>query len=195
MTVAAVGMAIGLVALVVVVVRVFLALVAKEITGWLPYLSEAIVRAASLRLPRECADRWREEAIEHVRRYSDRPLSGLLHALDAWRSTGALRRELTRTISQERERQRTESSRDLLLVKQQIDLIRSRATQEATQVLRSAHDEADALRRQAEADALRLSFHAERRAHAILEKAEKACAEAAVQDATTEQADQKRPVS
>src|SRR4051812_35503164 len=62
------------------------AVISQEFVGWLRLFTRWLVRRAAMRLPAEVAERWEEEIQAHLLEYSDRPLSGMVHAVDAWRS-------------------------------------------------------------------------------------------------------------
>jgi anti-sigma B factor antagonist len=74
--------------------RVLVAVLGRDAAGWLPYLSAAIIRRAARRLPEPDASRWAEEALRHNQHYRDRPLTGLVHAIDMFRSVGELLGEI-----------------------------------------------------------------------------------------------------
>lgn len=74
--------------------RLMTGLLTKEVTGWLPLISARIIQRAARRLPTEHATRWEEEALNHLRQYADRPLSGLIHATQMWFSVRELLQEI-----------------------------------------------------------------------------------------------------
>jgi hypothetical protein len=77
-----------------VFVKVLGGLAAKEAQGWIPRISEGLIRRAASRLPNETRGRWVEEQLRHHGEYGERPISMLLHAVDVVRSSRDLRKEL-----------------------------------------------------------------------------------------------------
>jgi hypothetical protein len=80
--IAAIGVAAGLVAL------VLKQIIATEITGWVPPLGRMIIRRGTARLPPEHRARYLEEWLAELATFEGRPLTGLLTALRILRGAG-----------------------------------------------------------------------------------------------------------
>ena len=99
------GIAIGTaLAILALAARIVTGLAVKEVDGWIPRVSELMVRRAGRRLPPDVAPRWVEEQSRHLEEYEDRPLSMLGHALAVVRQARALAAELEREAEPVRER-------------------------------------------------------------------------------------------
>lgn len=144
--------------------KIGVSLLARDAQGWLPYLSEWIIRRAARRLPPEQVPRWEEEALRHIVEFRDRPVSGLLHAVDTWRSSLALRGELVAAShppDQESERRiPTPSS----LAATAVDQVRA--------IVEAAERSATDVQTQADGEAARIVDEATLRANEILAEAD-----------------------
>src|SRR4051794_10700611 len=76
--------------------RVVVAVLAAEARGMLPLLSRFLIKRACRRLPVDERSRWEAEWIADLSSFSDRPLGGLVHALQTSRSARAVAYELPR---------------------------------------------------------------------------------------------------
>jgi UDP-N-acetyl-D-mannosaminuronic acid transferase (WecB/TagA/CpsF family) len=87
----------------------WVALISKEVCGSMPALLAVLVRLATLVLPQSTRGRYREEWAADLRGFEDRPISGLLWAIDCFRAAFILAwplrqspRAITRLVSSAR---------------------------------------------------------------------------------------------